>query len=574
MTAASGRSLLEGEQRLRNERSPRWAIGASDPSRKSYRVPSLDVTLNRDTFEDGLRQRNFFPRMSRNGDELPPCFTSSGFSKKIANKITTQKNRRAQGYGTIALTTARFNLAPRELEVLHPVPYARIARHLKTHWTDWNSILDNETSAIRVGPHPDGRVFSMAARAERTDIHHPKARFLAKVDITAFYKSIYTHSVPWAIDGVRTAKNNRSGGSSWANGLDGLLQQSRRKETSGVPVGPGTSAVVGEILLGQIDDKLQSALPSANYLRFIDDYYCVTEGRDFAEEFIDVVRSELAALRLNIHPLKTEILDLPVPDSPGWKRKLRRTMSAGASLTRYLDALDDAIDSAHEVTEDSAMRYVLISIERHVAEAASQNKPLGELWVNSISVRLMNLGFVYPVVVGPLCRLLLSLPPSELVLKTVSLNEMVTEHASKRRTDATTWLLYLMISAKLRITANSAKSIAESRDCLSLALLAKCKEWEHLVKEFIEKFEALSPEHYDRDEYWLLYYHFYLHGVTFSSVPREYYEDFDEFAAEKVHFVDMETEAEHRPIPMATTRRSALGPISRLSPYENRPDAY
>lgn len=503
--------------------------------------------------------------MNRNADELPPCFTSESFSKRAANKIGQFKLSRDDGFGTIQLSTTRFSLAPRELEVLHPIAFARLARHLKSNWSEWSQILTNNRSAIRVGPHEDGRIFSMTARAESSELDYPSGRFLAKVDITTFYRSIYTHSLPWAIDGVRAAKESKGSSQGWADGLDKLLQASRRGETSGIPIGPGTSAVVGEILLGQVDQKLSASLADFNYLRFVDDYYCVTSGRDDAETFIQTVRTMLLELRLNVHPLKTEIVELPYPNTPTWKRRLRASLGTNPRLINFLDALDDVIESAHHADEDSAMRYVLLTLEDHLFSTASESNQAG---VDPIAKRLMNMAFAYPVVVGTLCRILPQTTTGNSDDTVDSLNEILVEHASKRRTDAMTWILYYLLKNGLAIHGESVDAVSMSRDCLSLALIAQSKKWEHKVGEFLQDLETRNPKDYDRDEFWLLYYHFASKGKPAVDLPESYFEELEVLRGQQVEFIDLNIEPEFSPVPSPRPPRSRRGTPPRLSPYD------
>ena len=65
-------------------------------------------------------------------------------------------------------------------------------------------------------------------------------RCVVRTDVTQFYSSLYTHSIPWALEGKPAAKQN-IGKNTGPNRLDKALQGMMDGQTMGVPIGPDTS---------------------------------------------------------------------------------------------------------------------------------------------------------------------------------------------------------------------------------------------------------------------------------------------------------------------------------------------
>lgn len=503
------------------------------------------MALTAQKVENRLLAHHFFPRIAKRGDEFPPCFVSTDLTEELSNKLRAVGAPRSDGYGTIAVRATRYDLAPRNMEVLHPRAYVDLVRELRDSWSKWRHVENNYFSALRLTDHKDGRVFSMNESASAQDLLYPGGRFHAKADISNFYGSIYTHAIPWAVHGVVQAKAIQGNKTDWANRLDSRVRNSRRKETTGISIGPGTSAIIGEIILASIDSRIKKRDPLAqsnkNALRFIDDYSFVASSRDEAEAFINAVRDELACLKLSIHPTKTEILELPKPMLPRWMRELRLTRRGPISLMKLLDVLDQALE-AGGIGEDGELRYALVVVEEAL-DSTEANDHMRE----AIAERLLTIGYLRPVAVGPACRVLGTLDPGETANRAESLNRILIEHVENGRTDAATWALYTLLKADVAVSSEAADAIEASGDCLALGLLSHSNWGTHYVERFLENFELQSPQDYERDEYWLLYYLCALEGKHPKSTPSTYYQELQPLIDTEAVFIDLDATNPYEP---------------------------
>ncbi|WOO97464.1 RNA-directed DNA polymerase [Micrococcus terreus] len=491
------------------------------------------MALSKQKIEDRLLAHHLFPRIAKRGDEFPPCFVSTEFTSKLANKLISLESNRSDGFGVMSLRATRYDLAPRNMEILHPRAYAKLVRELKTSWPQWKDVETNPSSVIRMTDHADKRIFSMIPNASVEDLMVPGGRFLAKVDITNFYGSIYTHAIPWAVHGTEKGKSAREDGSDWTNAIDSVTRLARRKETTGISVGPGTSAVIGEIMMGAVDDRLREK--GHVFQRYIDDYFCVCPTRDRAEAFVRDVRDELSLLKLAVHPAKTKIMELPVPVRPRWMRELRCVSRSGMNtLGKLLDLLDHAIDSPNQVEEEGALRYALVSVERALGEDADEGTCL------AVVDRLLTLGFKMPTAMGTACRILGAQEADAVAARAISLNRILREHVANRRTDAATWIIYLLLTSNVPIEPETVDEVIGSRDGLSMALLASDSQYSRAVVNFVEAFEQGQPPAYMRDEYWLVYYQLWLANRRSITASEDgYYSELQPLKDQGLSLIDL-----------------------------------
>jgi hypothetical protein len=142
---------------------------------------------------------------------------------------------------------------------------------------------------------------------------------ILKADISRFYPSIYTHSIPWALDGKAAAKKVRSGG--LGNDLDLFLRNSQDGQTLGIPIGPDASLVVAEIIGAAIDSELEKS--GLKGFRFMDDFEFVFPSRQQAEAAIPRIEHVLREYELALNSFKTSVEDLPRPLERRWVDTLR-----------------------------------------------------------------------------------------------------------------------------------------------------------------------------------------------------------------------------------------------------------
>lgn len=127
------------------------------------------------------------------------------------------------------------------------------------------------------------------------------------LDLSNFYHTLYTHSIPWMIMGKENAKSNRDGG--FANNLDSLIQVCQYGETHGIPTGNVASRIIAELFMCYFDKALESK--GFKYARYVDDFTFVYSLENEKEAFMEQVNLLCREYNLYLNSEKTEIEDFP-----------------------------------------------------------------------------------------------------------------------------------------------------------------------------------------------------------------------------------------------------------------------
>ena len=260
---------------------------------------------------------------------------------------------------------ARSGALRRKLSIPNPTNFYRLAKFIVQH--DAELLVHSIKSPIsrtKPGSQTSPRAINPMYNLDQRPIERAKlrasSRFILIADISRFYPSIYTHSIPWAIHTKPTAKANHSN-ALIGNELDSLIRNAQDKQTIGIPIGPDTSLLISEILLGAVDEKLMQSV-RAKAFRFIDDYEFGFKSYAEAENALGMLQEELNNYELSLNPRKTSILKLPIRIEPIWLSELRsfffRSSKNGqkSDLLRYFDA---AFEMASKEPDENILKYAI-----------------------------------------------------------------------------------------------------------------------------------------------------------------------------------------------------------------------
>ncbi len=159
--------------------------------------------------------------------------------------------------------------------------------------------------------------------------------YALKADISRFFYTIYTHSIPWAVWGKIKAKQSyrlRWFKAHWSNRIDMALQSCQSRETFGIPVGPDTSRIIAEILMSGIEweSGFSKTLEFSNAVRLIDDIYIGKQSKEDAQKTLNDLEAAFWNYNLQLNEEKTSISETKYVYDEYWKRdfdeiKFRKT---------------------------------------------------------------------------------------------------------------------------------------------------------------------------------------------------------------------------------------------------------
>jgi hypothetical protein len=317
---------------------------------------------------EGLIRNGYFPK------ELPPQFTTSSLADnltKVKDKIS-QKSESSQIPETTKCSSysiQRSKSSRRYLKIPNPQNQIKLCEYLVDIWTDVDAHFSKSKLSLS---RPIIDVSNKrAVISEVSGYYLPSKRVLFSTgcryqlfaDISNYYPSIYTHTIPWAYHGKDIAKDkaNRNKLSMLGNMLDKLIQSMQEDQTVGLPIGPDTSLIISEIILSAVDMEI-TKLPYLRGFRFYDDFYLYFTNKQEAENALAALNVALRRYELETNPRKTEISEVPISVDSKWKPELslyRFRKGASAQYTDIMNFFNRALEYHRLYPEERVLKYAL-----------------------------------------------------------------------------------------------------------------------------------------------------------------------------------------------------------------------
>lgn len=483
------------------------------------------MAVDKDFVLKGLLQYNYFPTTRPGKEELPPIFTSEAFTPEVAKQLVKHEANtkgRKGGYDQLEYRLTRYNSVSRLLSIPHPMAHAELCFELHEHWEKMDYIFSNPNSQIKPYPHDDGRLIIMTGYGGRTGQSQRSLgrsfgqRYVVRTDIANCFPSIYSHAISWALVGHEEAKRSRFKDNEWFNKIDKRFRASRRDETQGVAIGPGSSNIAAEIILGRVDDELRKRF---SFIRYIDDYECYCDSEHEALEFVRQLERLVVKFKLHLNPRKTKISRLPQPVTEDWILELGQHIPKTDEpevhdIYRFLDV---AVCLADKNPDYSVLKYAAtvvsglkISYAKNEAcldyllSLAFHHSDLLPKLTGLIDIQLVE-AFGHIVDFGGIC------PKIEAIL-----NECI----ELRRSDGMCWALYLLGRVRHELPDVMAKKLIDTDDALSILTLYWTSDThKQLVIDYANTLDQGDSHLLDR--YWILLYQLFIDEKIVNPYPSE-----------------------------------------------------
>lgn len=313
-------------------------------------------------------------------ENLPPVIRSTGLWDAFSGLSGYQVTKDTVGSLSPYNSSKRGNQR-RIFSIPHPLFVYDSAVFFEKHWQDIRPLLDQATGSLSIPNFP-----KFGPRATRITPHSqlPIARLrkLAKykyclvTDVSRCYPSIYTHSIPWAINGRASSKadTNARSATVFGNRLDFIIRQGQDRQTVGIPVGPDTSRVISEIVLSSVDREFlhrckQTDVP---YLRHVDDYWIGGNSAEECETYLQHLRAALSIHELDINELKTKIVSTKHILGEHWPSEFEQDI-LNTFAHRYvrqtgydpISTLSKIVSQATENDDDGMIRHAIRKMDDH-----------------------------------------------------------------------------------------------------------------------------------------------------------------------------------------------------------------
>ena len=195
----------------------------------------------------------------------------------------------------------------RSIAIPNPLHQMMVAMEIAFGWPDLHAYCSQSQVALSIPTQGLSRAISPLNDLGKQPFHRAHRsigkRYLLKTDIARFYPSIYTHSIPWALHGKTNARNDKKY-QLLGNRLDLWIRETQDKQTGGIPIGPDTSFLIGEVIGTALDIELAKKFPNLSGVRSIDDYYLYFQTISEAETALSVLHGVAKQFELEINDPK------------------------------------------------------------------------------------------------------------------------------------------------------------------------------------------------------------------------------------------------------------------------------
>lgn len=320
-------------------------------------------------------------------ENLPPIFTS--------RKLWGDLSSAGPGYGITAKAVgdhAIYNASKRGgqrrvFAIPHPAFIRDAGLFYERHWSELLTLFERSPGSVSkpILSSVANRHVRLTSHSDLPEIRlkaFSRYKFCLVTDISRFFPSVYTHTLPWAINSKAEAKNDISSNSAtvYGNRLDLIFRNSQSKQTIGIPVGPDASKIAAELLLTAVDANFLSRYRRNErpaYVRHVDDYWVAGNSQEECEKHLYNLRLSLREFQLDINESKTKIVSTKLVFADDWPfefdRELTESLSAG---TRQKNETLSILAKITEVATTSGDDGII----RHAIRLVDEKRLWDDLW--------------------------------------------------------------------------------------------------------------------------------------------------------------------------------------------------
>lgn len=477
-----------------------------------------------------LLEKGYLPK------ELPPPFSSKLFAEKHRfikskwdKKINTEKakqpgenkesakKRFIENYGKYdSSQLAIYSLAKgiysrRKLGIPNPKQYSDLSSAIIENW----SLL---RKTYKLSSYSESTpIEAKAKRAVRTKSiswNNFKFQLIEKsfdkkveltLDISQFYPTIYTHSIPWAIVGKDKAKkffkiansdqtkwqglansNNDAKAYRSAHFIDTLVRNCNDRQSVGLCIGPDTSLILAEVIANRIDNEISKRLSSISHTgtRYYDDYYFYFNNRNEAENALKIIQQVLYEFQLETNENKVNITKLPFKYIEDWTEQFDRFIFNEVDkyeLRNFFSILNNSI-LLNKKNSSWIIHYALKQFRSGETVIQKENWDiflsflLQTLIIDSSTIDLIfEIIFIYKIYLDNI---------SKKKIKNVLIS-IIEEHLILNHSFEVSWSLWVFITFRINCPKQLVESILNSRDSFSKLICL------HLIEESL--YEGNKP---------------------------------------------------------------------------------
>lgn len=428
-----------------------------------------------------LLEVGYFP------SQLPPCFVSSDLAKHHAELYQFflalqdapkkgDKVPRSPVTKPETFSVARAGLQRRITSITNPIAQIYVSTHIAQHWGAIikhyrQTNLSKSKPRFLKGGSRAANIPSMQVLYESKITKSAGYRFMLRTDISRFFPTIYTHSVPWALHGKSVAKKNtKSTPKYFGNLIDLSLRQCQDGQTIGLPIGPDTSHIIAELISTSVDLELKKKLKSLPPgFRYVDDYFMFFSTFAEAESALALLVKALQEYELQLNFEKTRICSVQEITDDFWTHQLRSFVIATSGQKQASD-----INHFFELAKDLAQKNSDESVMTYALKRAASLLVRKENWV-IFEAHICHVAMGYPNTLQTVARLLVTYTKVEYPISISRLsrviNAIIEDHAPLGHHSEVAWCLWLSKELKLNLSEQNIDRVAEMHSSVCALIL-------------------------------------------------------------------------------------------------------
>lgn len=457
--------------------------------------------------KDDLLTKGYLP------ENLPPTFVTQALGVALAREPDWLSDGR-NPVRSSPFNASKRGMTRREFSFVHPTTAHDLAHFIASHEADLNAHFAHSDFSLSKPAHEidNDRAVTIASHSELESVRLTRLsryRFIAKTDISRFYHSIYTHSIPWAIHGKPAAKADRNPASinCYANRLDLIVRAGQDGQTIGLPVGPDASRYVAEIIGAAIDREFvrRGGHQNCDVIRHVDDVWIGADTHAAAEEALWRYREAIRFFELDINEAKTAIYSDSFSFSDTWPTDIAAKFEFANQSTerRIPERLRAALEYAFALTvkdnDDGVLKYTLRYLDR--SKLAATQWSVVEPFLKRAAVHFgHSIDYVARIVVW-----------RHLVFQDVStvewapiLTAILDRHGRLGNDGEVSWALYAAIRLKIVVPLEIANLIVQNCNPLSALAVLSCVEQALVGPEIFQTAAQIVDSENASGPYWPL----------------------------------------------------------------------
>lgn len=249
----------------------------------------------------------------------------------------------------IEVSGRKSNYTKRKYKFVNIYNYILLVNHLIKNKSDIKKLFiddTNSTSKFFLSSFISNEI------RKKKDIETKDKKFILKLDLSNFYPSIYTHTIPWVGMGKKEAKKNRREG--MYNTLDQIIQRSQDGETKGIPIGSFSSKLIAEFYQLKIDKEIKNKLEDTeiHFHRYVDDYEFYYNSHSDKEKILTVVHEIYSNYELYVND--TKVIETE------FQSKNSKSIEIRSYFHKYYGYIDSIINDERLKDKDKSNRIVKI----------------------------------------------------------------------------------------------------------------------------------------------------------------------------------------------------------------------